>query len=165
MDTLRKFRRDIVTIGTITPCPHRATRTRLKHHALRPAFYNADAMHSSRRIMQTASSRDNRRASEWEGTRRTKGNKLFRGYARARLKSKFYLPLAEDNGFLRYARNSTSGVTESETGTGDTSSRQVTKPLGTSARNFPAREVQTAGTLGPDRCVKNARISANLKNT
>jgi len=62
-------------------------------------------MHSSRRIMQTANSRDNRRTSEWEDTRRIKGNKLFRNICEGEVESKFYLPLVEDNGFSRYARN------------------------------------------------------------
>jgi len=60
-------------------------------------------MHSSRWIMQTANSRDNRRTSEWEDTRRIKGNKLFRDRREGEVK--FYLPLVEDNGFSRYSRN------------------------------------------------------------
>lgn len=59
--------------------------------------------------MQTANSEDNRWTSEWESTRRIKGNKLFRIDAGKveRLEGKFYLLLIEDNGFSRYVWNFT----------------------------------------------------------
>lgn len=57
---------------------------------------NADAMHSSQRIMQTTNSRDNRQTSEWKGewdTRCINGNKLFRRDTRGeRLKANFTRP-------------------------------------------------------------------------
>lgn len=57
---------------------------------------NADAMHSSQRIMQTTNSRDNHQTSEWKGERDTRyinRNKLFRRYTRGeRLKANFTRP-------------------------------------------------------------------------
>lgn len=88
------------------------SRVRLKRKESRyirnPAVVcNADAMHSSRRIMQTTSSRDNHRTSEREGegySRCIKENKLFKRHTRGRKAAgKLYSSL--DNRFSRYARN------------------------------------------------------------